>query len=337
MRFFRRYLGIFILVALVTASTWITLSTENSLHQKNAKKIRVDAYFKNTRYKQFNSTGQLILILNSPYITLNKDQNRLTAEQPKIVAYNQDNSYWLINGNQMATNTKTHVTTLRGDIVLYKPATKKDPNLTLKTDHLTLYPHDKALTDAPVTLWQGNGFETHGVGCVIDLKTNTVKVLSQTNTRVTPSKKNKSPATNNPKQPYYITSDSATLHNETRIVEFFGHVVSTQGKSKSSSNYAKGLSEKSGKIKQIVLTGSPASYSTLSQDDPYPMTATAKTIIDYPKTSIIYMKGNAIALHHSDSIAGDKIWYDKKKGTIKSLALSENPTKTVFTTKTKRI
>jgi LPS export ABC transporter protein LptC len=116
MRFLRRYLGIFILLLLVAASTWITLSTEHSLHREGEKKITIDAYFKNTRYKQFNSMGKLILTLNSPYITLNKKENKLTAEQPKLVAYNQDNTYWLIDGNQMTTDTQTHVTTLRGQV-----------------------------------------------------------------------------------------------------------------------------------------------------------------------------------------------------------------------------
>ena len=59
---------------------------------------------------------------------------------------------------------------------------------------MTLYPRDKAVTDAPVTLLQGDGWVIHGTGCVLDLKTNTVKLLSKTDTLIIPHK----PVTENP-------------------------------------------------------------------------------------------------------------------------------------------
>jgi lipopolysaccharide export system protein LptA len=137
-------------------------------------------------------------------------------------------------------------------------------------------------------------------------------------------------------QPCHITSDSATFHQATNTVEFFGHVVSTQGTSRSWSDYAKGLGDSSGRITRIILTGKPAKYTTQSDDDNYPILASADTIIDYPDKDLVYLEGHALAHHGTDSIKGDKIWYNRRNGTIKSVALADKPTKTVFTIQQKR-
>jgi LPS export ABC transporter protein LptC len=186
MRFFRRYLIVLVLLLLIAGSIWITVSTERSLHQADQQKNTVDAYFKSARYKQFNSQGQLVLTMQAPYTTLNKKDKQLNANSPRICAYNHDGSHWLITAKHLTTNTDTQVTVLRGNVVIFKRASDKDPSLNLKTDHLTLYPHDKAVTDAPVTLLQGDGWQVHGTGCIINLKTNTAQVLSHTDTLIIP-------------------------------------------------------------------------------------------------------------------------------------------------------
>ena len=88
----------------------------------------------------------------------------------------------------MVTNTKTQVSTLSGHSILHRLAYGDNPPLLITTDHLTLYPHDKAVTDAPVTFKQGDGMVVHGIGCVLDLKTNTVKIQSQTDALIIPDK-----------------------------------------------------------------------------------------------------------------------------------------------------
>jgi lipopolysaccharide transport protein LptA len=137
-------------------------------------------------------------------------------------------------------------------------------------------------------------------------------------------------------KPYHITSDAATFHRETSEAEFFGHVYSEHGTSKTWSHYAKGFGSKSGQIHKIILTGTPAKYVTITDDNHVPLTATADTIIDYPLSNTVYLQGNAVAHHGTESIEGDKIWYDKIKGSIKSVATASKPTKTVFLTHGKR-
>jgi lipopolysaccharide transport protein LptA len=136
-------------------------------------------------------------------------------------------------------------------------------------------------------------------------------------------------------KPCHITSDSAVFHQKTKTVEFFGHVISAQGSSQSSSDYAKGLGDASGRIRQIILRGKPAKYRTQSDEDSYPILAMADTIIDYADEDRVYLEGHAFAQHGTDSIEGDRICYHKKSGTIRSISISDKPTKTVFTLKSK--
>jgi LPS export ABC transporter protein LptC len=186
MRYFYRYLVIAVLILLITGSAWMTVLTERSLHRTDHEKNTIDAYFKDSEYKQFNNLGQLILVMKAPYTTLHKKDNQLDAVNPMIKAYNNDKTYWLIQANHLSTQTKTHVSHLTGNVVIVKDATEKDPSVTVKTEELTLYPHDRAVTDAPVTLWQGDGFQVHGTGCIIDLKTNTVQILSNADALLVP-------------------------------------------------------------------------------------------------------------------------------------------------------
>lgn len=176
------------MLLLIAGSAWITISTEHSLHQKHQPKVAVDAYFKDSTYKQFNNEGKLILVIHSPKLSLIKGSNSLLADHPKITAYNTDGSHWKITGDKLVTDTKTHASTLSGHCILYRRAHGQSPKLTIITDHLTLYPHDKAVTNAPVIFKQGDGLVVHGVGCVLDLKTNTVKIVSQTDALIIPDK-----------------------------------------------------------------------------------------------------------------------------------------------------
>lgn len=185
----RKYLGLALLLLLVIASTWITLSTRHALQAPPESASTVDAYLKETYYKQFNRDGQLVVTLKSPYATLNKATHQLQAKSPDIVAYTKDRSRWLITGDQLISDTLSHTTTIRGQVRLHRPQTATATSLTLTTDHMTLYPGDRAETDAPVTLVDGNGSTTHSVGCILNLKTNTIQLLSNTDATLVPKPK----------------------------------------------------------------------------------------------------------------------------------------------------
>lgn len=188
-RFSRKHLGLALLFLLLITSTWITLSTRHALRHGTTSQFTIDAYLKNTEYKQFNRDGQLVVDLHSPYATLNKTEHQLQASTPKLIAYSKDNTKWFIEGDQLITDTVTHTTLLRGHVSLHRPQTAKSGSLTLTTDHMTLYPEDKAETDAPVTLVEGNGSTTHSIGCILNLKTNTIQLLSNTEALLVPNRK----------------------------------------------------------------------------------------------------------------------------------------------------
>lgn len=137
-------------------------------------------------------------------------------------------------------------------------------------------------------------------------------------------------------KPCHINSDSATFHHQNNTVEFSGHVTSQQGSSQSWSDYAKAYGDKTGRIQKILLTGKPAKYKTLNDNDTAPLVVTANTIIDYINKNVIYLHGHAMVHHGADSIEGDRIWYNRVTGTIKSLATKNQRTKTVFTPQNKK-
>ena len=182
-----RLLALFALIGLACITTWLMLNTKHSLNAHDAQSNKIDAYFKQVLYKQYNSQGDHVLTLRSPQVTLSKAEHTLTATKPRLTAFTQDHSFWTIMANKLLTDTSTQVSTLSGSVVLYQPANKNRASTTIKTQHLTLYPHDKAITDAPITLYTGSGSIITGKGCIVDLKTNTVEITKDAEATLQPS------------------------------------------------------------------------------------------------------------------------------------------------------
>lgn len=199
MKRLRQYAGLLVLLLLIAASAWVTLSTEHSLRGTTEPKNSVDAYLTQVHYKQFNDLGKIALIMDSTRATLNKKAHTLTAENAVLTVFNNDGSYWKITGDHLIMDTQTRVFKLQGHTITRRPASAEKPSLVLTTDHLTLYPHDKALTDAALILTQGDGCTVSGTGGMINLKTNDASILANAHMLIIPRKKEKTGYENPPK------------------------------------------------------------------------------------------------------------------------------------------
>lgn len=127
-------------------------------------------------------------------------------------------------------------------------------------------------------------------------------------------------------QPAYIKSDSAVLNHKTKICIYIGHVELIQGSTTITADTLTTYSDAENQLEKTTAVGKVATYSTLPDNTPQKLVATALTINYYPKKAEVELIGDAKATQGSDSFAGPRINYDIKQQIITSPASKEGRT-----------
>jgi lipopolysaccharide export system protein LptA len=77
-----------------------------------------------------------------------------------------------------------------------------------------------------------------------------------------------------------------------------------------------------GDIDQVVAIGNPAHYSTLPDDQKYPIDAFGDRIVYYPIARIAQIIGNGYVTQGKNSLKGPHIIYEMDKKIVRSLPLA---------------
>lgn len=132
------------------------------------------------------------------------------------------------------------------------------------------------------------------------------------------------------KLPFHFHSVSITYNKYTHQTTYLGNVHITQGTTRISGNEVVIQYGSDGTVKKLIDTGNPAHYSTLTDNRPGRLYATAKKIIYNPKTRIVLMEGNGRVTQEKNVFSGPHIWYYMDAGVVRTTPQKNQETKIVI-------
>lgn len=127
-------------------------------------------------------------------------------------------------------------------------------------------------------------------------------------------------------KPYVIQANRWVYYHKQHRMVYLGQVIATQGKTHLYAQKMIIRLNKKGKFEQVLAYGNPARYQGFNANQ-QKISAQAEQIHLNPKQhTVLLLKHGRIDQNH-DIFTGPHIWYDIKKGIVKSNSVSgEQPT-----------
>lgn len=110
--------------------------------------------------------------------------------------------------------------------------------------------------------------------------------------------------------PVHITSDHANFDNKSGIATYIGNVQVNQGSRHLTANKLVIESDANNRIKIMIATGSPATFSSQQNPNKPAGTGAAKIIKYYPQQDKVDLLQHAQLTQNGDTISGPKLSYN---------------------------
>jgi len=122
-------------------------------------------------------------------------------------------------------------------------------------------------------------------------------------------------------QVMHIVSDTATYNRDQHTIIYEGNVQADQGSSKIDGDklIVYQNSDDKNKIKQIIIFGEPAHYSSLPEADKPRLFVEALKITYDPNLKTVLLEGHGKVSQDGNIFSGPHIWYDMVNGVVHSL------------------
>lgn len=160
-------------------SAWSILLSKQLAPQKKNHSDEPDAYMENIVAVIMNKQGSPSLKIEAPKMMHYAEDDMTYINYPHVTVYRQSPQPWYINSDHAEASYGTEQIVFSDNVVIHHPADVENPDTTMKTISLTVFPDKKqASTDDPVIITQPDTV-IHAVGMLADLNDGTVKLLSQ--------------------------------------------------------------------------------------------------------------------------------------------------------------
>lgn len=180
-----RWLGA-IFIAIASFSVWIFFSSKSTTKLKVAPTAAVDGYMVEAHYTEYDSQGQIHMVLYSPRMTHYAQDSTSYFDNPQILAYSQQRIPWtIIADHGMAIHDSTQVN-LSGHVLIHQAAQPAYPETTIRTTIMTVFPHKGyAETDQPIVITRPDTY-IDAIGLQANFKTGIFVLLSAVKASYTP-------------------------------------------------------------------------------------------------------------------------------------------------------
>nr|WP_010132491.1 LPS export ABC transporter periplasmic protein LptC [Microbulbifer agarilyticus] len=182
----RTWLPLVIVVILISAGLWFTESPPEQLLGKRPTQQEhnraADLVIRDARTRHYNIDGNLAYEVDAERITFFQFARRDRADltEPRMMFYQDENTKWRTESRKGIAYNNGQRVVLQGDVSISE---LPQPGITLRTPKITLKPREEfAETDKVVTITDGANVTT-GKGLRADLKQDTVKILSNVESR----------------------------------------------------------------------------------------------------------------------------------------------------------
>jgi len=126
-----------------------------------------------------NKQGSPSLKVEAPKMTHYADDDVTWITYPHVTVYRQSPEPWYINSDHAEATNGTEEILFSDNVVIHHSADSENPDTTMKTATLTVFPDKKqATTNDPVVITQPDTI-IHAIGMIADLNDGTVKLLSK--------------------------------------------------------------------------------------------------------------------------------------------------------------
>ncbi len=167
------------LIAFILSAWSIVLSKQSHMLTLPSHSDEPDAYMENVVALIMNKQGSPSLKIEAPKMTHYAEEDTTYINSPHVTLYRQSPEPWYINSDHAEATNGTEQIIFSDNVVIHHPADIANPNTTMETASLTVFPDkEQARTDNAVLITQPDTI-IHAVGMLANLTDGTVKLLSQ--------------------------------------------------------------------------------------------------------------------------------------------------------------
>lgn len=170
--------AIALLLLLATSLSAWSIITSRPHVKKTTDPTQVDSYMEDVVATTYNKLGMPTLKLVTPSMVHYPENNTTQISNPHVTIYRDSPQPWYLDAKHAKASNGTDEILFWDDVNIHHVADTDNPNTTLVTDFLTIFPDKQvASTEKPVTFIQPE-MTVHAIGMLANLKDHTIKLLS---------------------------------------------------------------------------------------------------------------------------------------------------------------
>ncbi len=153
------------------------VSSTYILHQSKtqavalSKKEIMDSESYQATFTEYNRQGQIKAMMSAKTIKQYQPSGTIVFEKPFILAYGNNRAPIHVRADKATANKSINKIIMSGSVVIHQLKTKKDPETTIQTSQLIVFPKkSQAITNKPVVITRP-GIIIHSIGLTANLKT----------------------------------------------------------------------------------------------------------------------------------------------------------------------
>lgn len=182
-------ISISLLLLLATGlSIWsILVSTAVPTTHELTNPKEADSFMQDVVATVLNSDGAPTMKLITPKMIHYPENNTTRIFTPRVTLFRKSPKPWYVDADYATASHGIDEILFWSNVNIHHPADEENPNTTLQTDTLKVFPAAQvATTDKPVTFIQPDTI-VHGIGMLANLDAGTIKLLSQANGEYAPT------------------------------------------------------------------------------------------------------------------------------------------------------
>lgn len=168
-----------ILAILTVLGGYAILNSLQSAKQPSNSNHLPDAYMEQVNYQEFNSEGRLHAQLTTPRLTHYPDNDTTLFLKPNMRLITKKNIHWHVTALHGQSDKGSEKVLLWDNVVIHQPKQPDNPETTIKTSQLTVYPDKQTAETKQAVRIMRPGSITTAVGMTANFKTGVFKLLSQ--------------------------------------------------------------------------------------------------------------------------------------------------------------
>ena len=177
-----------LLILAILLSAWSILLTKQSRSTLFANDPnQLDGFIEEVNATIMNKAGQPALKISAPRMTHFSKDDTTRINKPHVTLYRQSPEPWYVDSDYAIATQGTQKITFINHVVIHHLADLVNPNTTMTTASLTIFPNTQHVETADAVTISQPDVTVHAIGMLANLDNGTVKLLSEAKGDYVPS------------------------------------------------------------------------------------------------------------------------------------------------------